>query len=230
MAASVRLSLVSGSPIGPVTEKASSRLAMHRRWCFGISHFFQTVYGVKNGCFCAFIACALLSHREKASSRPAMHRLCSFGIQRGNSQVSPGSRRKRDVFRLPKPRPESSQGWPGEPAKPTTNRTRSDTHDSAPLPPISMFCHDSGETCSWKLAGRQPAAVTQTGRFASSSTEVSIAHWSGRRLSAATCLEQHGRKALRKQTTRASEQTTSLKCRGAGGGNVEGLRTFGNSL
>ena len=62
------------------------------------------------------------------------------------------------------------------------------------------------------------------------------------------CLEQHARgalhkqttrtseqttsmfgaaRALHKQTTRTSEQTTSLKCRGAGGGgNVEGLRTF----
>ena len=39
------------------------------------------------------------------------------------------------------------------------------------------------------------------------------------------CLEQHARRALHKQTTRTSEQTTSLKCRGAGG-NVEGLRTF----
>ena len=80
MAAFLRLSLVSGSPTGPAAEKASSRLAMHRRCRFGISHFFRTFCSVKNGCFCACIACALLFQREKASSRPAMHRLCSFGI------------------------------------------------------------------------------------------------------------------------------------------------------
>ena len=128
-----------------------------------------------------------------------MHRLCSFGIQRGNYQVqvSPGSRRKRDVVRLPKPRPESRHA-----ASCGGTQPNAVGHARQCPPPPQYQCSAmiySGETCSWKLAGRQPAAVTQTGRFASSSTEVSIAHWSGRRLSAATCLEQHGRKALCKQ-------------------------------
>ena len=41
MPASARLSLVSRSSIGPATENASSRPAMHRMCSFGISHFFR---------------------------------------------------------------------------------------------------------------------------------------------------------------------------------------------
>ena len=47
------------SPIGPATGEASSKLAMHRRCCFGINHFFKL-----SAVACAFIACSLLSHRK----------------------------------------------------------------------------------------------------------------------------------------------------------------------
>ena len=72
MAASVRLSLVSRSSIGPATENASSRPAMHRMCSFGISHFSLGLFcGVKNGCFCAFIACVSVFNRT-------CHRKCKL--------------------------------------------------------------------------------------------------------------------------------------------------------
>ena len=71
MAASARLSLVSRYSIGPATENASSRPAMHRMCSFGISHFFRTFLRCQNACFCAFIACVSVFNRT-------CHRKCKL--------------------------------------------------------------------------------------------------------------------------------------------------------
>ena len=68
MTASVRLSLVPRSSIGPAIEKASSRPAMHQMCSFGISHFFRTFCGVK------MAASARLSLVPRSSIGPARKR------------------------------------------------------------------------------------------------------------------------------------------------------------
>ena len=74
MAASARLSLVSRSSIGPATENASSRPAMHRMCSFGISHFFRTFCWFQLWlALCVWQLCSAFRSGtlvEKESSRP----------------------------------------------------------------------------------------------------------------------------------------------------------------